>query len=399
MAGRPDLAALSGGSPEPAAGPLRLVRLVKVLFLLESSLYSAVTPMLPHFAASTGASKTQVGLLAASYTAGLIPGALLGGWLAARFGVRRTTVVGLLIFAVALTAFGFASSLGALDSLRAVQGVASGCIWGGALTWVVAATPTDRRGQVLGSVIGAAIFGTLIGPVLGTAAVAFGGDVLFSVVAALSLLLVPWVLRSPVPPRPEPVRRPPLRRVVMTGGLVLGGWLVMLDALTIGAMNTLIPLRLNRFGAPAVVIGGTFLLASALSTVVSPLTGRLSDRRGATLPIAAGLATAAVLLAVLPLPHTAAPLVVLVIILMGTCVTGFGIPAAWLLTDASQRAGLVVAVGTTLFNLAFAAGETIGAPVAASVSQHTSDVVPLLGLSAVMLASLAVLLSRSGWSR
>ncbi len=374
---------------------LRLVRLVKVLFLLESSLYSAVTPMLPHFAASTGASKAQVGVLAASYTAGLIPGALLGGWLAIRFGVRRTTVVGLLIFATALTAFGFASSLPWLDGLRAVQGVASGCIWGGALTWVVAATPTDRRGHVLGSVIGAAIFGTLIGPVLGTAAVAFGGDVLFTVVAAASLLLVPWVVRSPVPPWPEPAPRPPLRHVVRTPGLVLGGWLVMLDALTIGATNTLIPLRLNRFGASAVVIGGTFLCASAVSTVVSPLTGRLSDRRGATLPIATGLAAAAVLLAVLPLPHGVAPLVALMVVLMGTCVTSFGIPAAWLLTDASERAGLAVAVGTTLFNLAFAGGETIGAPVAATVSQHSSDVVPLLGLAVLMLGSLTVVLARS----
>ena len=67
---------------------------------------------------------------------------------------------------------------------------------------------------------------------------------------------------------------------------------------------------------------------------------------------------------------------------MGCCVTGFGIPAAWLLTDAAERAGLVVAMGTMLFNLAFAGGETIGAPLAAGLSQLTSDTVPLLGLAA-----------------
>jgi predicted MFS family arabinose efflux permease len=81
---------------------------------------------------------------------------------------------------------------------------------------------------------------------------------------------------------------------------------------------------------------------------------------------------------------------VLVVILMGCCVTGFGIPAAWLLTDATERAGLAVAVGTTLFNLAFAGGETIGAPLAAGISQLTSDAVPLLGLAAIMLASLGL---------
>jgi MFS family permease len=378
------------GRPDDAMPPRRLLLLVRVLFLLESSLYSAVTPILPHYADSMGASKSQIGILAAAYTAGLIPGALLGGWLAARAGVRRTTVIGLLIFASALTAFGFASTLPWLDGLRVAQGVASGCIWGGALTWVIAATPTSRRGQVLGSVLAAAIFGTLVGPVLGTIAVAVGGRVLFSVVAGLSLVLAGWVMRSPEPQRQPSVERPPLRRLLATRGLLLGGWLVMLDAMTIGATNTLIPLRLASFGAHAVVIGGTFLCASALSTVVSPLTGRLSDRRGAVLPMGVGLAGAAVVLSLVPLPGSALPLALLVVILMGCCVTGFGIPAAWLLTDATERAGLAVAVGTTLFNLAFAGGETIGAPLAAGLSQLTSDAVPLLGLAAVMLASLGL---------
>jgi MFS family permease len=372
--------------------PRRLLLLVQVLFLLESSLYSAVTPILPHYAETAGASKAQIGVLAAAYTAGLIPGALAGGWLAARVGVRRTTVVGLLIFAAALTAFGFASALPWLDGLRVAQGVASGCIWGGALTWVIAATPTSRRGQVLGAVLAAAIFGTLVGPVLGTIAVAIGGRVLFSVIAAGSLVLVGWVLRSPEPDRPQPTAPPSLPRLLATRGLLLGGWLVMLDAMTIGATNTLIPLRLAGFGAHAVLIGGTFLCASALSTVVSPLTGRLSDRRGASLPVGVGLTGAAVLLALVPLPTSALPLAGLVVVLMGCCVTGFGIPAAWLLTDATERAGLAVAVGTTLFNLAFAGGETIGAPLAATLSQLTSDSVPLLGLAVVMLASLALVL-------
>jgi predicted MFS family arabinose efflux permease len=226
--------------------------------------------------------------------------------------------------------------------------------------------------------------------VLGTIAVAVGGRVLFSVVASLSLALIVWVARSPEPLRQPTAERPPLRRLLATRGLLLGGWLVMLDAMTIGATNTLIPLRLAGFGAHTVLIGGTFLCASALSTVVSPLTGRLSDRRGASLPMGVGLTGAAVLLAVVPVPGSALPLAAIVVLLMGCCVTGFGIPAAWLLTDATERAGLAVAVGTTLFNLAFAGGETIGAPLAATLSQLTSDTVPLLGLAAVMVGSLGL---------
>src|SRR6185437_122269 len=102
--------------------PRRLLLLLQVLFLLESSLYSAVTPILPHYAETVGASKAQIGVLAAAYTAGLIPGAFVGAWLAGRAGVRRTTVIGLLIFATALTAFGFAGTLPWLDGLRVAQG-------------------------------------------------------------------------------------------------------------------------------------------------------------------------------------------------------------------------------------------------------------------------------------
>ena len=40
-----------------------------------------------------------------------------------RGGVRRTTLVGLLVFAVSAAAFGFGTDIVALDALRFVQGV------------------------------------------------------------------------------------------------------------------------------------------------------------------------------------------------------------------------------------------------------------------------------------
>jgi hypothetical protein len=46
--------------------------------------------------------------------------------------------------------------------------------------------------------------------------------------------------------------------------------------------------------------------------------------------------------------------------------------------------------GSMLLNLAWAMGETIGAPAAASVSRATSDTVPLVALAALMLATLAI---------
>ena len=121
--------------------------LIRVLLGFESVLYSVLTPVLPHYAHAFGASKPAIGVLAAAYPAGMLPGSLLGGWIATRAGVRRTTVVGLLLFTVAIVAFGFGSDIVALDGLRFVQGIACGCIWGGGLAWVIAISPASAAAR------------------------------------------------------------------------------------------------------------------------------------------------------------------------------------------------------------------------------------------------------------
>ena len=73
---------------------------------------------------------------------------------------------------------------------------------------------------------------------------------------------------------------------------------------------------------------------------------------------------------------------------LGGPLTAFGMPAISIMTDAIERIGAALAFGSMLFNLAWATGETIGAPAAASVSRATSDAVPLAVLAAVMLATL-----------
>jgi hypothetical protein len=64
------------------------------------------------------------------------------------------------------------------------------------------------------------------------------------------------------------------------------------------------------------------------------------------------------------------------------------IPAVSMMTMSAEAAGIALVLVTTLGNLAYATGETIGAPVAAGLSQATSDAVPILLLAALMLATL-----------
>ena len=367
-----------------------IVVLISALLGFESAMYSAVTPVLPHYAHVLHAAKPAVGVLTAAYPAGIVPGSLLGAWIAHRAGVRRTSLVGLLLFAVSIAGFGFGTDIVTLDALRFVQGTGCGFIWGGGLTWVIAVAPRERRGAVLGSVFAAAIFGTLLGPVLGTLAVTVGTRPVFLVVGVVSLALAAWTLRhdEPAPWTSGPETDAPLRAATRSRRMVLGSWLILLEAATIGATGTLLPLRLARFGASGVMVGATFLLASLVSTTVAGPIGRTVDRRGPGRPLCVGLTLTAVLMALLPLPQTAVLLAIVSVIALGGPLTAYTIPAMAMITDAAERAGIPLAVATMLLNLAWAVGETVGAPVAANLSQATSDAVPLLLLSAIMVVTL-----------
>jgi DHA1 family solute carrier family 18 vesicular amine transporter 1/2 len=373
----------------------RTIVLIRVLLGFESVLYSVVTPVLPRYAHEFAASKTAIGVLAASYPAGMLPGALLGGWIATRGGVRRTTVFGLLLFTFSIVAFGFGSDIAELDGLRFIQGIACGCIWGGGLAWVIAISPRDRRGEMVGSVLASAVFGTLIGPLLGTVAVAAGTEVVFACVGGVSLALMAWTLEHPEPPRAALGAGTPLRALAKDPKMAFGCWLILLEAAVIGAAGTLLPLRLSRFGVSGVAIGITFVLASLLSLLLNPAVGRVIDRRGVVLPLTVGLTAAAVLLALLPVPQAPVALAALIVLTLGGPLTAFAMPAIALMTEAIERLGAALAFGSMLVNLAWATGETIGAPAAASISRATSDAVPLVALSALILATLAaVLLAR-----
>jgi MFS family permease len=379
-----------GGQPNPERG---LVSLIRLVLLFESALYSAVTPVLPHYAHTLHASKPAIGVLAAAYPAGLIPGAFLGFWVATRAGVRRTTMLGLVAFGLAVVAFGFGTSIVMLDVLRAIQGMFCGLIWCGGLTWVIHATPVQRRSRTLGSVLGAATFGTLFGPILGIVAVAVGTQIAFTLVGLVALGLAAVTARHPEPAAtgadPELAVRTQLRGAWSSPGLRLGVWLVLLEAATFGAVNALLPLRLSHFGASGFAIGLTFVLASALSASLATLIGHITDRHGPYLPLIAGLVTGAPLMALLVVPQAALPLAVLMVITFGGPLTFSMIPAASLMTDSAEAVGVSLVLATTLFNLAYALGETLGAPISATVAQASTDFIPLVTIAVLMLVTAA----------
>jgi MFS family permease len=368
----------------------RLSLYLQLLLAFEASLFSAITPILPHYVHALGASKTEIGVLTGAYTAGLFPAALLGGWMASRGGARLTTTVGVVLFAVAVGAFGFAADIISLDVLRAVQGFGGGLIWGGALTWIIATASPTRRGRAIGAVFSAAIFGTLVGPAIGTVAVALGTGVTFGALGVIALALGAGLLRQSEPEIAFRGSGLSVGRVLHNRALLLALWLMLLEAAAFAVVYALVPLRLARFGASSSAIAASFVAGSAVRTVVAPQIGRLSDHRGAIAPTVLGLALAAVALAALPLPTGVVALAVVTTIVTAGPLTTFAIPASSLLTVAAERAGVGLAVASMLFSLTFALGETIAAPAGASLAQATSDAVPFFALSALLLLTIGL---------
>src|SRR5215213_81011 len=148
----------------------RLIVLVSAIVLVDTMFYAAIAPLLPYYSDRLGLSKAAAGALAGAYPAGTLLAAIPAGVIAARIGVRRTVLGGLGLMTVSCLVFGFADNASLLEGARFVQGVGSAASWAGALAWLVAAAPPERRGEVIGTAFGAALGGQLLGPVLGSLA-------------------------------------------------------------------------------------------------------------------------------------------------------------------------------------------------------------------------------------
>ena len=361
--------------------------------MVETLFFAALTPLLPELAREFGLSKTGVGVLSGAYAAGGTVGALCGAWLATRAGLRATTVIGMLVLATCCAGFGLADQVWLLDTLRFAQGTGAAIAWTGGLAWLAAEAPPNRRGELLGIALGAAVTGALLGPLVGGAAHVTGRPIAFTSVAALGVGLAIWAARMPAPRRQI---RQPLRLLITSlrnANVVSGVWLIALASLLFGCLTVLGPLSLDAVGVGALGMTVFWVVSAATGAAQSPLLGRWSDRRGRLEPVRAGLIASIAISLAIPLADTRGPLIALVLV-ASVVYNSFWVPGGALLTEAAESHGLGHGFSFALFNFSWAPAGAVGAIAGGWLADLLGNGSAYLVLAAICGVTLLVITPR-----
>jgi EmrB/QacA subfamily drug resistance transporter len=128
---------------------------------------SVVNVALPSMQASFSGTLATMQWIVNGYMLMLASLILLGGAIGDRYGRRRAFIIGLVIFAIASAACGFAPTAGWLVFGRLLQGLGAALLAPASLAIIGAAYPKAERGRAIGTWAAAAGIMTVLGPPLG----------------------------------------------------------------------------------------------------------------------------------------------------------------------------------------------------------------------------------------
>ena len=139
--------------------------LLLALGALDAAGYSVIVPVAPSIAEATGAGPATVGLLVASFPAGMVAGFALAGWLVRRNGARALLAGSLALVALGALGFVLGDSLAVYFPSRLLMGGGSGGIWIGVTFDTLERWPGQEY-LCMSRVFAAYSAGGLIGPAL-----------------------------------------------------------------------------------------------------------------------------------------------------------------------------------------------------------------------------------------
>jgi len=247
----------------PGRGATAAYPLLLALGALDATGYSVIVPVAPAIADATGAGPATIGLLVASFPAGMVGGFALAGWLVGRVGPQALLVGSLALVALGALGFVVGDSLAVYFPSRLMMGVGSGGIWIGVTFDTLERWPGQEY-LCMSRVFAAYSAGGLIGPALGI----FGGiHGPFLAYLAVLVLAVPLVLFVS-----EPATRRDFaadRAVLRTRGFWLASAAILFAVLSLGVLEGVLPLhfaeRLSQAQIGALYVGASLVVAASAS--------------------------------------------------------------------------------------------------------------------------------------
>jgi MFS family permease len=256
-----------------------------------------VMPLRALYAQRIGASSVEIGLMA---SVALLTGFLAApgiGWLSDRFGPRNVLWLGVLAHAVLVLAYIPVRDPVLLIGLRGLEGIAIVSVLPPSRALMNALAPRTRQGEALGLLSSAQMVGILMGPAVGTVLAAQAGYTPAFLLASVPLFLGAVLARLCLPARaahelqtPESgADVPAVAGGLFTPPLLLVYGITAVLGVTNGVIQAIWSIYMLQRGASLPVIGLSYTVYAIPIAFLTPLAGRLSDRRGRFWPVLAGL--------------------------------------------------------------------------------------------------------------
>jgi len=371
----------------------RLAFFVGAVVLAESTFYAVVPPLVPGFVHDVHMTTTQVGVLVAAYPAGVLIATLPSMALIDWRGVRVGTATGLVLLVLATLGFAWGTNPLTLNVARFVQGSGGALAWAGALAWLTAESPVRRRASVIGTTLGAALLGMVMGPSIGAVASQAGRGLVFTAIAVVLALLAVVLPASASTPTEKRGSLYALADLFRNAQAALGIALLGGVGIVTGTVAALMPLLVSRQqGSPAVIaiiLAASYLIGSLLNVTM----GRFADRIGRVGPTLFGFAVATFVLPTLPFWTELIALSVATVVAT-SFVTSLWTPITAIVSDGAGQGTSGQAAAIATLNAAWAAGAAIGAVAASWGAEHAGYPIPFALLGALCAVSVAVLAVR-----
>ena len=357
-------------SDAPAKSSLAKLAVLMAAAFMDMVGVLIVIPLLPFYAKEMGSGGLVVGLLVSSFSVAQLAMAPVWGRFSDHYGRRPALMIGMTASAIAYVFFAFADNIWLLFLSRIIQGAGGGTVTV-IQAYVADAVQPKERAKALGWLSAATNAGVAIGPLIGSAALAWGRPGPGLLASALTVVNIGFAWKflaesrdmveaaETRKQRPAGRSREAVMRVA-THPNEPASRLVWIYAIAIGAFQgstAILALFLaDRFGVTEKTIGFFFAYIGVLSVLTrAVLLGILVDRFGEAKLSRVGLALLAIGLGALPFLYPAAnpaftyvPLALAVALIpLGTAFTFPCVTALLSRIVASSERGLYMGVQQT----------------------------------------------------